>query len=203
MEHKPYHHGNLREALIEAGIELINEEGQAGFSLREVAKRCGVSHGAPYNHFQSKEDLMQAMQQYVTDRFTHALKQSVGEDTENPQALHALGEMYVRFFAENPHYYQFFVSQPDFQVDINDWQAANAFPPYVVFRETALRCMRRIGIPEEHFTVALIMDWSIVHGLAGLSAMKGIRYDGDWGDLLQQMFDLENKQWGKGCPSCD
>src|SRR5271163_3285812 len=55
---KPYHHGNLRESLVAAAIQLIAEVGPAGFNLREVARRAGVSHNAPYRHFRDKGELL-------------------------------------------------------------------------------------------------------------------------------------------------
>src|SRR6202050_2741658 len=56
-----YHHGDLRRALIEAGLALVTEEQDWTFSLREVARRAGVSHNAPYNHFADKRDLLAAV----------------------------------------------------------------------------------------------------------------------------------------------
>src|SRR6266702_3244482 len=58
---KPYHHGNLREALLLAAIRLIGEVGPTAFTLREVARRAGVSHNAPYRHFRDRDDLMAAV----------------------------------------------------------------------------------------------------------------------------------------------
>src|SRR5713101_8147875 len=58
---KTYHHGNLREALLEAAIRLIAEVGPTAFTLREVARRAGVSHNAPYRHFRDRDDLMAAV----------------------------------------------------------------------------------------------------------------------------------------------
>src|SRR5580692_8937647 len=58
---KSYHHGNLRESLLRAAISLIAEVGPTAFTLREVARRAGVSHNAPYRHFPSKDDLMAAV----------------------------------------------------------------------------------------------------------------------------------------------
>src|SRR5579885_21125 len=58
---KTYHHGNLREALIEASLDLIAESGPKALTLREAARRAGVSHNAPYRHFQDKDDLLAAV----------------------------------------------------------------------------------------------------------------------------------------------
>ena len=64
-----YHHGNLRQALIEAGIKIINESGEENLSLRKVAALCNVSHAAPYAHFKDKDELLEAIKSSVTDRF--------------------------------------------------------------------------------------------------------------------------------------
>ena len=61
MKSKTYHHGNLKEALISAGLEILSEKGMEGLSLRNVAKQIGVSHAAPYNHFHDKQALLAAM----------------------------------------------------------------------------------------------------------------------------------------------
>ena len=55
MDNKPYHHGNLRSALVEAGLELISMEGEETLSLRKAALKCGVSNAAPYAHFNNKD----------------------------------------------------------------------------------------------------------------------------------------------------
>src|ERR1700684_1459737 len=60
-EPRPYHHGDLRRALIDAALALVTEEQDWAFSLREVARRAGVSHNAPYNHFPEKRDLLGAV----------------------------------------------------------------------------------------------------------------------------------------------
>ena len=56
-----YHHGDLRRALVDAALALVTEEQDWGFSLREVTRRAGVSHNAPYNHFADKRDLLAAV----------------------------------------------------------------------------------------------------------------------------------------------
>ena len=77
---KPYHFGNLKEALIEQGIALIHEEGIEKFSLRKAAKKVGVSAAACYNHFGNMDELLREMYSYVIDRFAAALKQAVEDN---------------------------------------------------------------------------------------------------------------------------
>ena len=77
QQRQTYHHKDLRNALIETGIHLVNTEGVNSFSLRKVAAACGVSHAAPYSHFQNKEELLEAMQLFITDRFSKQLESAV------------------------------------------------------------------------------------------------------------------------------
>ncbi len=72
MKQTIYHHKNLRNELIEKGIELVEEYGMQQLSLRKVAQACNVSHAAPYSHFKNKDDLISAMQSYITDQFRYS-----------------------------------------------------------------------------------------------------------------------------------
>ncbi len=82
QQRQTYHHKDLRNALIETGIQLVSTEGVNGFSLRKVAAACGVSHAAPYSHFQNKEELLEAMQLFITDRFSKQLESTVQKNNE-------------------------------------------------------------------------------------------------------------------------
>ena len=66
QQRQTYHHKDLRNALIETGIQLVSTEGVNAFSLRKVAAACGVSHAAPYSHFQNKEELLEACLLYTS-----------------------------------------------------------------------------------------------------------------------------------------
>lgn len=99
---KPYHHGDLREALVQAGLELLRERGLEGVRLRETASRAGVSHTAPYHHFPNKAMLIEALAVESFGRFTRAL-QRAWEETPGPSIarFRALGLAYVRFALEH------------------------------------------------------------------------------------------------------
>ena len=70
---RSYHHGNLKQALLEASLDLIRKAGAGAFTLREVARRAGVSHNAPYRHFRDKEELLAALAAEGFDRLTAAM----------------------------------------------------------------------------------------------------------------------------------
>ena len=72
-----YHHGNLREALIDAAVQLVEEGGPENVSVREVAKRAGVSPGAPFRHFSSKTALMTAVAEQAMSRFRAEITEAV------------------------------------------------------------------------------------------------------------------------------
>ncbi len=117
MEKKPYHHGNLEESLIEAGIILLDKVGLEQFSLRKVAIACGVSHAAPYKHFNSKQDLLDAMKKYVEKQFSAALKESLEYYKNDPDRIIYFGQAYLKFFIKNPQYFRFFITHTGLEID--------------------------------------------------------------------------------------
>ena len=108
-----YHHGNLRQELIEAGIRMVQQVGIEKLSLRKLAACCGVSEAAPYSHFANKDEFVSAMQEFVTEQLLACLKGAV-EQTEyqdSPLAILNMGKAYVLFFIKNPEYYNFLFMQ--------------------------------------------------------------------------------------------
>jgi AcrR family transcriptional regulator len=101
-----YHHGDLKRALTQAALDLVQEKGPKGFTLREVARRAGVSAAAPYRHFADRAQLLAAVatQGFVQLDDTMA---AVAATTTDPtaQAL-AMGRAYVRWAVAHPDYYQ-------------------------------------------------------------------------------------------------
>src|SRR5690349_4396788 len=100
---RPYHHGNLRQALLDSALEIIEESGPSALSLREAASRAGVSHAAPKRHFATVADLYRAVAEdgYRALR-EHLLKRVAGQPDAAPlQALAILGVAYVEFATTN------------------------------------------------------------------------------------------------------
>ena len=101
-EPRPYHHGDLRRALIEAAVALVADEQGWNFSLREVARRAGVSHNAPYNHFAEKHDLLTAVATASFDALRERMLSAIAGIDRPRVALVATVRAYVLFAVENP-----------------------------------------------------------------------------------------------------
>jgi AcrR family transcriptional regulator len=185
-----YHHGDLRNALIEAGIALINELGPVQFSLRKVAARCGVSQAAPYSHFNSKEDLLLAMQEHVTNLLMEALLEAVNTcpDQKNPVVLIRMGKAYVMFFIRHPQYFSFLFSQPIMTVNLSlSGDDTGNFPPYQLMKTMTGRIFGD-ALTKEKTEDVIIAAWATVHGLAAIATMKNIRYDKDWESKIEDII---------------
>lgn len=189
MEGKPYHHGNLRTTLIETGIEIVNEEGVSGCSLRKVAAKCGVSHAAPYSHFKDKDALLEAMKDYVTDKFVDALNHTIQEYPKDPGLITRLGKAYVIFFCENPNYFQFLVGQSGFHINLtSSFVETESYPPFEVFKKVAITIMDKLNLTKEKYLQSLIAMWAIVHGVAAIATMKNVLFNGDWGEMIEKVL---------------
>ena len=100
---KSYHHGDLRNALIKAGLELLAEEGSAGLDLRKVARRVGVSQAAPYRHFADKQALLAAIAEEGFQQLAAQMQAAVQSADDDPrtQLLH-IAHAYVQFALTHP-----------------------------------------------------------------------------------------------------
>src|SRR5277367_2635426 len=100
---RPYHHANLKQSLLDAAVDLLAEVGSQGFTLREVARRAGVSHNAPYRHFKDKDDLVAAE---GFDRLTASLNETMAEGSSAVERLRLAGRGYVEFALRRPQHLQ-------------------------------------------------------------------------------------------------
>jgi len=180
---KPYHHGNLRNQLIETGIEIINQEGLEHFSLRKVAAKCNVSHTAPYSHFKDIDSLISAMCDHVTEQFMNKLHSSIENTEDSFNAVSLLGQAYIDFFIENPQYFQFIFYHSGVNIDLDN-VSPNDYPPFALFRTTAYKMFEKMKLPKEKYSEYLITLWSVVHGIASLLTNTGIQYSGDWSAIF-------------------
>lgn len=100
---RPYHHGNLRAALIEQARRTIDEQGAQALSLRELARAVGVSHGAPRRHFPDRQALLDALAQDGFERLGDALRRAVDDaGAAFGPRLHGLAQAYIGFAVRHP-----------------------------------------------------------------------------------------------------
>ena len=175
---KPYHHGHLREALLSAAWELLEEGGADAVTLRAVARRAGVSHAAPHHHFATKGELVDALATEAYDAFTTELQsawdgQGGVRHTTSLDALTAVGLAYVQFARARPHAFRL-LNRPDVRPDQRQ--------PSESGRRLAAAAARSVGVLESGIracqddgfilagdpTAWSLLCWSGVHGLAML-----------------------------------
>lgn len=167
-----YHHGDLRHALIAAALTLLTEEQDWSFSLREVARRAGVSHNAPYNHFASKQALFAAVAAAGYETLRAQMQEATAPTGTPAAALKAVGVAYVRFGVGNPAHYRLMFGAA--------LTTANNGLPSVVGQSAAaakelLNDIIRQGAEKGSFAISLtnrealdtavLSAWSLVHGL--------------------------------------
>ena len=186
-----YHHGNLRQALIEAGIKIINESGEENLSLRKVAALCNVSHAAPYAHFKDKDELLEAIKNSVTDRFMEELLNAVEDKPTADQAIIAMGRTYIQFFSSNPDYFAFIFGKQNINAHLKmNREYKDDYPPFLLLRRMYLKHLEENGLEKtfEEQEIELIKIWSIVHGMASIACMKGIKSSVNWNDIDERLL---------------
>jgi len=101
-----YHHGNLKEALVRAALELIAQKGPAGFTFAEAARWAGVSPAAPYRHFRDRDELLADVARRGFDQFATALATAWNDGRPEPfAAFDRVGKAYLHFARTEPAYY--------------------------------------------------------------------------------------------------
>lgn len=189
MKEKSYHHGDLRRALIETGIDFIKEKGEEALSLRKIAEMCGVSNAAPYAHFKNKDEFIAAVQRYVMDLFAAALEKTIGEYKDSPSLLPILGKTYVMFFYRNPFYYDFLFSRKNISIKLSlDNTDTEENPPLAILQRTAASVFSKVKLPEKVIQDKMIAMWALVHGLAAIVTMPNIEYDDNWEKRIEEII---------------
>lgn len=187
MRKKPYHHGDLKNSLIEAGKRILAKEGVNGLSLRKVARQAGVSHSAPYAHFTDKQALIAAIS---TDGF-QLLYEKLAETIQRYR-----GDPHRQLIESAWTYIQFAVEEPDtFRIMFSEvLEREKDYPAFVdvsqrtfkLVEEIVASCQEagilRAGAPD----VTAVVVWGLVHGIISLVSMGQVSHT-----ILEQ-FDLRD-----------
>ena len=188
---KSYHHGNLREELIEKGIEVINEAGEEKLSLRKVAKMCGVSNAAPYTYFKKKSDLLYAMSDYIWGILAVELDRTRKKYENQEDLLVKLGKTYVMFFCENHRYYHFMISRKNMKIDLFSKFSEienNNEKAFSILKIEAIKILEKMGVPNQAMQDKIIAMWALVQGLVTIMIMNDITYSEIWEEKIEEII---------------
>lgn len=170
-ERRGYHHGNLREALVKAALDLIAAKGPAGFTFAEAARSAGVSAAAPYRHFRDRDALMADIARRGYERFEASLLAAWNDGLPDPvTAFHNIGRAYLNFARSEPAYYAAMFESglpPDLDPEL---EQAGSRALAVLRRASESVCGK---LPEKTRPPAMMMAlhvWSLCHGIASLFA---------------------------------
>ena len=172
-----YHHGNLREALLDSGVKLIEEKGIAGVSLRAVAKAAGVSHTAPYRHFKDKNAMLCGIAEIGFRLLGQRLHQAVEVHADDPgQQLTAAGVAYVELAIERPRLHNLMFGGVLDDDSVDESLEASSNSSFQGLVEIITRGQDR-GVFREGDADELAMTaWSLVHGFAMLASTGSLEH---------------------------
>src|SRR5262249_6209279 len=167
----PYHHGDLRDALIQAAQEILESEGLAALSLRAVARRAGVSAAAPYHHFPDKQALLDAVAERGFDALTAAMTTRMDKLSDAGARLDASGIGYVAFAVANPALFGLMFSTVGQNPAAGTSLDLARQRAYAVLQKAAAACSPGgKASPEECLRL-----WALVHGIAKLVLEGSVR----------------------------
>lgn len=164
-----YHHGNLREALIEAALELIAKKGPAGFTFADAARSAGVSSAAPYRHFRDRDALIADVARRGFELFAEHLERAWDDGRPDPfTAFENVGRAYLAFARDEPAYYSaMFEAGVALDSDAGLRQASDR--AFAVLRRAAEALCARLPLDKRPPALMVSLHiWSLSHGIASL-----------------------------------
>jgi AcrR family transcriptional regulator len=171
---RPYHHGDLARALRTAALALIDELGPDGFALREVARRVGVSHAAPYRHYPDKRALFTALAIEGTNLLSESLLAALSAAGSDPRARFlAAAHAYVRFAVDHRAHFKvmFFASEVD--RDSPEHRAASDRCWGILLAYIAECQSSGFLAPGDPLEISSAV-WAMHHGLASLASVSAL-----------------------------
>lgn len=169
---RPYHHGDLRRALLDAATRILERDGQGGLSLRAVAREAGVSSAAPYHHFKDKSELMLAIAEEGFDLMSDFIRRTTDADIAPLERVSAIGLAYVEFAKSHPAVYR---------VMYDCSRDSDAMPGKAhESKEGAFSLLKKtmidlgVASPEQEtdLELACIAAWCTAHGLAEMVGFR-------------------------------
>lgn len=171
VEARPYHHGDLSRALVDAARRLLEAEGPSALSLRAVAREAGVSPAAPYHHFKDKGELMDAVAQEGWQMLDQAIVDAKAAAPNIQAAMTEIGVAYVCFACNNPALYRVMYDAARNKEDLPEQMSNGEDSPYCKVRDTLLEAGASPA-DQIDLELATVAAWCAAHGLAEMSGFK-------------------------------
>ena len=168
-KHQSYHHGDLRNALLIAAVELIEEHGADQFTMVDAARCAGVSNAAPYRHFKDKDELLQAVRDLgflgLTEQTAQVARQ---QGLGSIDTIIALGDTYVEYVTSRPQFYELMWGNVSIGVDAPDDAELKSSGFYVLVEAVSAWGEVEQVMIDDPVQVATYL-WAMVHGLTSLT----------------------------------
>src|SRR5260370_1472916 len=163
-----YHHGNLKEALLQAALGLIAEKGAAGFTFADAARMAGVSPAAAYRHLRDRDELLSSIAQRGFEQFETALTEAWDDGRpDTVTAFERVGKAYLAFAREEPAFYSA-MFESGLPVDVSPALMAASERAFGIIRAAAerLAALAPPGMPRPPAMMIALHIWSMAHGIA-------------------------------------
>ena len=163
-----YHHGDLRRVLLETAVRVVEHEGLAALSLQALTRRAGVSSGAPYHHFPSRDHLLIAIADQGFELMVVEMRRALDDAGDDAAArLRALGLGYIRFaVAHRGHFRVMF--RPELQAELANPSNEKGGSAFAMLRDAILRCQSEGLAPPGDPLPLILAAWTCVHGASTL-----------------------------------
>jgi|SRR5436190_235631 AcrR family transcriptional regulator len=179
---KPYHHGDLQRALVDAAQAILEREGPAALSLRAVAREAGVSPAAPYHHFKDKDELIGAVAKRGFEMLADAMRAATAEQKTDAERSLAIGVAYVCFARDHPAmYHTMFDANRKRDPKFSGPGGRHNSSAYLLALELRERQAAAQGAKPIDAELTTIANWCAAHGLAELCQSK------EFDDLKKQL----------------
>ena len=177
---RSYHHGNLRQALLEAALELAQQHGPERVSVREAARHVGVSPGAPFRHFPSRRALMTALAEEAAERLRIEVRKSMGARRASPlQRLRSLGRGYLQWAMRHPSHFRILSARDQIDLDGSVALRASIGEVRALTEQTLAEAQQHKEVDTVHGVSALAL---LARATAyGLARMHHDGHLGQWG----------------------
>lgn len=176
-----YHHGDLRRALLDAAVAVVDRDGLAALSLHALAKKAGVSSAAPYHHFESREALLAAIAQEGFELLARSMGEEAMTAFDARRRFEALGRGYIKFAVRHRGHFRV-MFRPELREIADQGLIAAGNASFAMLTDAVAACQREgFAAPGDPMPIVLVA-WSAVHGASSLfiDGPLGDGTDGEW-----------------------